>query len=364
MIIRLKDKQGIDLCEIALINNLFENICDEVFELNGQFKFGVNYLNGFNEPIYLRNILSKLVENHNVLSSKSNNVEIITSFDFSIYERIKSLLLNHVKSSGNEFGFKDGMIVVIDPDTNKLKCFASTIINSGELIYESFNKKQVGSSLKPFLLYIALKNRVINISDFISDSAVNLNGFIPRNWDYKFMGNITIREALVKSRNVPFVKLLNLVGIDNFVEVLSNLHYLSYDKYHRFDLSLILGRISTNLITHTNAYSVFLNNKIKRVGYVNKIKGDLLPELTDSNEFDKSILQEVKELLKKPDPLNIYGKTGTTDGHRDNYFIGFNERGSAFGVWLGNKNSKSMSNLAFGSVTAQPLCVKLQNYLI
>ncbi len=193
----------------------------------------------------------------------------------------------------------------------------------------------------------------------------------PRNFEKKFHGPTTIRQALAKSRNVVTIKVLRDVGVRKAIETARK---LGIDSELAPDLSLALGSSAVTLMEMTRVFSTIANLGVRTEPiYITKILdryGNTLEENTPVSEevispqtayLMSNLLQGVVEngtgwrarALKRP----AAGKTGTTNNLNDAWFMGYVPNLVA-GVWFGHDNEKPLGKNETGSKAAAPIWVK------
>jgi len=233
--------------------------------------------------------------------------------------------------------------------------------------------RQVGSSFKVYVYAQALLNG-IGPFDTIMDSPVTFPSpaglWAPHNYDGKFEGSITLLHALAESKNVPAVKLLAKVGIDNVIKLCRR---FGIESRLVPNLPLALGASDLTLLEHTSAFSTFPDDgvhiaprEILRVtDYNGRVIDEFPPQVTDVlpagiARIEVSMLREVfnsgtavrdKWLAKKYD---LAGKTGTTNDFTDAWFIGFSPSVTA-GVWVGFDDHHPLGRGEEGSHVALPI---------
>ncbi|MBP1683232.1 MAG: penicillin-binding protein, partial [Ignavibacteriaceae bacterium] len=202
----------------------------------------------------------------------------------------------------------------------------------------------------------------------LADIPTDFHGYQPENYDLKFYGNVTTEFALVNSLNIPAVKLLEQVGINNFIVFLENSGFNQIRKQkNKLGLSMILGGCGTNLQELTRLFTAFAR------------KGELYPLqfiLNDEEQRGEQIFSEASSYLtaqilsgiNRSDIVKLSNysklpkfawKTGTSYGKRDAWAIGFNPN-YTIGVWMGNFNGVGSPNLS-GAEAAVPLLFDLFN---
>ncbi len=235
------------------------------------------------------------------------------------------------------------------------------------------SRRQPGSAFKPFI-YAAALDKGYTAATMIIDSPVVFEDterdFIwkPNNYKKKFFGPTLFREALVKSRNIVTIKILQDIGIDYAINYSRRLGIIS--NMNR-DLSIALGSSGLSLLEIVNAYSVFSNlGYLIEPVFITKIydrDGNLLEasKLIRKKVIDMStayimtnILESVVQsgtgwrikALQRP----VAGKTGTTNNLFDAWFIGYTPRYTT-GVWVGLDQEAPLGKSETGSRAASPI---------
>jgi len=224
--------------------------------------------------------------------------------------------------------------------------------------------RQPGSAFKLFV-YLAALEAGMRPADMVVDSPVTIKGWRPRNYTGRYLGRITLRDALAKSVNTAAVKVSEKVGRQKVVKAAERLGITSKLRGHP---SIALGAGEANLLDMTAAYAVFANRGYPAWPYgiteirdgANKLlyrrsaigTGRLVR--AEAVEGMQEMLREVvtsgtgrRARLRRP----AAGKTGTSQGFRDAWFIGFTAE-LVTGVWLGNDNSSPMKKVSGGSFPA------------
>jgi membrane peptidoglycan carboxypeptidase len=229
--------------------------------------------------------------------------------------------------------------------------------------------RQPGSAIKP-VTYATMLGQGYTVSFPFLDVPTRFQGsspdkpYIPVNYDGKFRGIVSLRRALANSLNIPAVKTLKIVGIDNMIDTAEKMGISTFTDRQRYGLALTLGGGETRLLELTGAYNVFAAKGVYRkpspIIEVKDSSGNLIYK-NQENNGKQAITPEVAFLISdilsddgaRSDAfgagslLNIKGhqvavKTGTTDDKRDNYAIGFTPS-LTVGVWVGNSNNEKMN---------------------
>ena len=264
-----------------------------------------------------------------------------------------------------------GAIIAMNPHTGRIVAMAG-----GRSFNESsFNRatqayRQVGSTIKPFAYLSALERGYSPQTMLLDAPFVGLreNNMLwkPENYDKKFLGDVPLRLSLETSRNVPTVRLVEQIGVNNAIEVAQRFGVYP-SNLDSINLSMALGAGETTLEKLVLGYSAFINGgrviQPRLVDYIEDRYGrviggaptqitewsaDLLPPemlfdsepLSDAQSLYQmvSILQGVVERgtgkQARVPGHTIAGKTGTTNDVKDVWFVGFSKNLIA-GVYLG-----------------------------
>ena len=282
-----------------------------------------------------------------------NNIEVYTT--------INTKHQNYLKDVINDYSSEyEKSAILLDKNSNVL-AYASTV---GDVY------RQMGSVLKPLSVYLpAIEHDVVNSFSLINDEKTDFCGYSPSNYNDKYFGEISVKEALEKSSNTVAVKILNSLGVNKSVNYLQKLNFKISDGDRALTLALGATEKGGTLSSVTSAYSVFLNNgsynkstSINNVvinGSIQNVRKNIKSKVfsDDSTYIVADMLQGVVKngTAKKLSslPFTLYAKTGTVgakDGNTDTYALSFTND-YILGVWVGAKDGKKLpNNITGGSV--------------
>jgi penicillin-binding protein 1A len=275
-----------------------------------------------------------------------------------------------------------GALVAIENKTGHIKA----MVGGSDFARSKFNRaiqarRQLGSTFKP-IVYTAAIDRGYTPTTVIVDEPVSYSAgagklYQPANYDHKFQGPVTLRHALEDSRNIPAIKMMDMLGPQS---VLTYAERFGFKERFPPYLPIALGAGDSTLLEATSAYSVFPNQGVRmtpiQVLKVTDRAGNLLEEnRSDAHEVIRadtafvmtSLLRGVVEngtaaaAAKIPWPLA--GKTGTVDNNTDAWFIGFDPF-ITVGVWIGLDEKKSIGARETGAVAALPVWMDVMNAYI
>jgi len=241
--------------------------------------------------------------------------------------------------------------------------------------------RQTGSSFKVYVYATALEQGASPFDTVVDEPVTYRSGgqeYSPKNYDEKFEGRITLRRALADSRNVPAVRMLDHVGIQNVIDVTRRFGISSPLPPY---LPLALGAADLTLMEHTSAFTVFPDDgihiephSIRRVTtYDGAILEEPRPNVSDVIPPDVArtmvaMLEEVVQFgtgvrAKELGRLSA-GKTGTTNDFTDAWYLGFTPQLTA-GVWVGNDDKRiSLGKKETGARAALPIWLEFMQQAV
>ena len=296
---------------------------------------------------------------------------IVPEFQHAASAALNRELDRYNENRGPDEPKLQGAIIAMNPHTGRV-----VAMSGGRSFKESsFNRatqamRQIGSTIKPFV-YLAALERGTSPESLILDAPIvgwreDNTLWKPENYDKKFLGDIPLRYALETSRNVPAVRMVQSLGIENAIEVAQRFGVYP-DKLQNINLSLALGSGETTLQRLVQGYSAFVNGgyviQPKLVDYIEDRYGKVLNgNTTELIEWQPDLLppEKISDAQPLSDPQSLYqmvsilqgtvergtgkqarvpghtiaGKTGTTNDVKDIWFVGFSKNLIA-GVYLG-----------------------------
>ncbi len=234
--------------------------------------------------------------------------------------------------------------------------------------------RQTGSSFKVYVYAEALSQGASPFDTVVDEPITFHTGsqdYSPHNYDQKFEGRITLRRALADSRNVPAVRLLDKVGIENTIELARKFGLTSPLPPV---LPLALGSADLTLIEHTSAFTVFPDDGIhiephylRRVtSYDGAVMEELRPNVTDviPPEVARTMVAMLEDVVQFGTGVRAKeigrpsgGKTGTTNDFTDAWYIGFTPQITT-GVWVGNDAHVTLGKKETGARAALPIWIQ------
>jgi penicillin-binding protein 1A len=273
----------------------------------------------------------------------------------------------------------EGALVAMDPANGEIRALVGGFdFHRNQFNHVTQGWRQPGSSYKPFIYSAAIESGM-QPESLVNDAPMeNVGDWSPENDDGSADGPITLRRALVRSKNLVSIRLMQLLSPEGARQWAAR---FGFDPERQPDnLTQALGSGSTNPLQMAGAYSVLANGGYRinpvLIRKIERASGELVfaapPQVIDEslrtvparNTFMvSSLLQEVtrsgtaakaQATLKRPD---LYGKTGTTNDVFDAWFAGY-QPGVVAVVWVGYDTPRSLGNRASGSALALPAWIE------
>ena len=345
--------------------------------------------------MYVRKLLAEKY-GEDVLSK--GGLEVRTTLDISLQNQAQAIVSNEIAKLG-VFKISNGAALVTNPKTGEILAMVGgadyyDFVHDGQ-VNVTIRPRQPGSSIKPLTYSVAFEQGKTAAS-IIDDSPVvyqipGSKPYAPKNYDGRFHGRVTLREALASSYNIPAVKLLAELGVNTLLNKGEALGISTWQARSRFGLSLTLGAGEVLMTEMAQLYSSFAN-----LGYpvevdpfleIGNYKGEVLYRnncaLDASNcygdlELSPKAAYLITDILsdnKARSPafgafsvLNIPNqqvavKTGTTNSMKDNWTIGYTSD-RLVATWVGNNDNTPMSYVASGITGASPIWNKIMLLLL
>jgi penicillin-binding protein 1A len=290
---------------------------------------------------------------------------------------------NHPTSAGSSNGsdYLQGIVVALDPTTGDVRALVGGRDYKASQFDRAIDgKRQPGSSFKP-IVYAAAISDSIPPNAIEGDTAISIrlpNGtyYRPDNSDHEYLGAITMREALAKSRNVVAVQIGQQVGMDSVIALAKRMGIQSPIAPYP---SSAIGASVVQPLDIIAAYTTFANlgtpveprfihrieDRTGKVVYTGQVRA-LPPALDPRATFvvrdmmrdvvERGTASSIRKFL--PSSIPVAGKTGTTNDNSDVWFIGLTPDIVA-GVWLGFDKPKSIAPGAAGGSLAAPVWGKM-----
>ncbi len=317
---------------------------------------------------------------------------VTTTLDLDLQENAENIVSKEI-SGDTYLNISNGASIVLDSRTGGILAYVGSVDyfkdNWGAFDIVTASR-QPGSTVKVITYSLALSKKYTAAS-VINDSAITYQlwggqTYTPVNYDGIFHGNVTLRQALANSYNIPAVKVTKDLGPDNVVDLGNKMGLKDWRIDGSYGLSVTLGGKETSLMNLTNIFAT-----LSRGGMYKEVTP--FESILDANGFeiyspnksegDRVVSREVSYIITNilsdyyaripsfgtNNFLSIPGrtvavKTGTTDSKRDNYTVGYTPS-FVVGVWVGNNDNSPMNpNLASGLSGAAPIWNKIMSTVL
>ena len=353
--------------------------------------------------MYVRELLAKEYGEDVVTQG---GLEIYTTLDYQLQKKTEEAVNTELEKL-TKMNVTNGAVMVTNPKTGEILAMVGSrnyfdVKHDGQ-VNVTLRPRQPGSSIKP-LTYATALEKGFTPSTIIEDAPITYQvlgspPYSPKNYDGAYHGKVTIRAALANSYNIPAVKTLAAVGIQNVIEKARSMGITTWGEENssRFGLSLTLGGGEVTLADMTKLYGTFANLGLTTDLYpILKVKdpeGKILYQhpCTDGNEtpteekpclatrtLDPRVAWQITNILSDNNARaaafglhsvlhipnqEVAVKTGTTNSLRDNWTIGYTNN-RLVGAWVGNNDNSPMSYVASGITGASPIWNKVMMSLL
>lgn len=327
----------------------------------------------------------------------TGGLEVRTTLDLALQNEAQRLVTEEVNSLAR-LRVQNGAALVSNPQTGEILAMVGSknyfdFEHDGQ-VNVAIRPRQPGSSIKPLTYAIAFEQGQ-SPSTMVDDAPIvyHIPGskpYAPKNYDGKFRGKVSLRQALGSSYNIPAVKTLASIGINTMLDKADAIGISTWQDRKRFGLSLTLGGgevLMTDMAKlygtfATMGYTVDLNPLLE----VRNYKGEILYRNRCALEnicerqqnFSAKTAYQISNILADNNARTpafgprsvlyipnqeVAVKTGTTNNLRDNWTIGYTSD-RLVATWVGNNDSTSMSYVASGITGASPIWNKIMLLLL
>jgi penicillin-binding protein 1A len=330
-------------------------------------------------PYFIENIRRYIQEKYGSDVLYKEGLEVYTTLNINMQKAARDAvergLLELEAREVYEKGQVQGALICMDAKTGAIRAMVGgRDFKKSEFNRATQSRRQAGSAFKPFI-YTAAFDKGITPSTVLIDAPIEYpdrslpDGFWrPKNFDGKFNGTTTVRTALVQSRNIITIKLLQEIGVDYAAGYATNMGISSPLSRN---LSMALGTSGVTLQEMVRAYGVLANQGKRVTPFMIKKIVDRTGHIFEENQpkseqvidpriafMSSYVMQDVVESgtgrRVKSIGRPVAGKTGTTDDMRDAWFIGFTPSLVA-GVWVGFDQERSLGKQEQGGRAAAPI---------
>ena len=347
-------------------------------------------------PHFVEMVKDYLIQKYGQDMLTSGGLKIVTTLDATMQQEANDLVNKYGAINKTKYKASNAALAAIDPRDGSVLALVgsvnySDVANQGNFNVITSPNRQPGSAFKPFAYAVAFQEGYPD-STILWDVKTEFNPnctpdglqkkdpsgqdcYHPQDYSGTFSGPVTMRSALDESLNVPAVQTLYLAGINNVINLATNMGITTLGDTSRWGLSLVLGGAEVRPIDLVSAYGVFANDGIRvpwgLIKEVDASDGTVLEQrqIQPTRVLDTQTARLMDDVLsdnnaRAPEfginnSLTLPGrpvaaKTGTTQDNRDGWVVGFTPS-LATVVWTGNNDNSPMTAAGAGISAAGPL---------
>jgi penicillin-binding protein 1A len=294
-------------------------------------------------------------------------IEVKTTINTKLQRASQAVLNEALALQGEQEKFSQAASVTMSPDGA-----VRAIIGGKDYEESQFNRatdaeRQSGSAFKPFV-YLAALRAGWKPNQMVVDGPVNYGNWAPRNYSGSYAGRVTLSDALAHSYNSIPVKILKDIGVKPIIKAA---HDMGIQGELETWAPMVLGTSALTLLDLTTGYATFAGNGKLAEPYavleIRKPTGDIIynraanstpaPQVESPKmiaDLNVMLGAVVKSGTAKRADLGYApqgGKTGTNQGYRDAWYVGFTAH-YATGIWVGNDDFSPMNEVTGGRIPA------------
>ena len=346
---------------------------------------------GIRAPHFVFYVEDQLTREFGATALLDNSWKVITSLDATMQDQAEQSVADFADQNLKNFKASNEALVALDPTDGDIlamvgsKNYFATDIDGQYNVATSLPGRQPGSAFKPFVYAQAFVDGytpdtvLFDVpTQFSTEVGCNPQDnyqdtppcYAPQDYDNKFRGPMTIRNALAQSINIPAIKALYLVGIQNAINLARSLGISTLTNPDQYGLTLVLGGGEVTLLDMTSAYGVFANQGVRTppraILSVQDQSGNVVKQYDPSptRVVDQNVALQISDVLSDHEAkLPAYGagapvffpgyhvadKTGTTNDTKDAWIIGYTPH-IAVGAWAGNNDDTPMVKQVAGLI--------------
>jgi len=299
------------------------------------------------------------------IGGPARDIVVKTTLDVTLQKAAEARLKATLSGPGAKADVSQGALVAMGPDGA-----VRAMVGGADWSTSPFNRatqalRQPGSAFKA-IVYLAGLDAGLEPETNLLDAPIKVGTYAPRNFEHGYKGVVTVEEAFAESINTVAVAVLQRAGIDRVIRWAQRLGITTPMKR---EAGLALGASEVTLLELTSAYIPFANGGTPvwpyGVSEITDENGQVLYQRLGSGPgltLDPRLVSNMNKILRAVVDYGTgraarldrpaYGKTGTNEGFRDAWFIGYSGELTT-GVWLGNDDGSPMKNVTGGGLPAR-----------
>lgn len=355
---------------------------------NTTVEFQPQAVTGIRAPHFVMFLIEQLAEKYGEEALAEQGLRVITTLDWELQKAAEEIVAEKAAINAERYKASNAGLVATDPKTGDLLVMVGSKDYFSEDIDGNFNvalaSRQPGSSIKPFVYATAFSKGYLPatiIFDVPTQFSPQCDAwsrssespcYAPNNYNAKFKGPISMRNALAQSLNIPAVKTLYLAGLKNTLKFAADMGITTLKDPDRYGLTLVLGGGEVRLMDLTYAYGVFANAGLRAeprsILRIEDNRGNIIEqtEVKTTQVLDANVAYMISDILTDNvarTPLwgansqinftdrDVASKSGSTNNLRDAWIMGYAPN-IAVGAWVGNNDNSPMGGGLSGLITA------------
>ncbi len=303
--------------------------------------------------------------------SRWDNGLIHTTLKANTQRTVEKVLKDYIQTKSKQ-GIRNASALLVNYKTLSIEAMVGSADFFNADISGQVNgttaKRSPGSALKPFVYALAMDEGLIHPMSLLKDSKHKFGGFTPENYDKQFLGPISVKDALIASRNVPAVELQSRLRKKSFYQFLHEAGVSGLQDESHYGLALALGGGEVTALEMASLYAMLANGGEMHPIRALKSDQDAQGKPLLSPEASYLVLDILRQHAA-PDALNfdieasghneVAWKTGTSWAFRDAWAAGISGPYVLI-VWVGNFDG-SGNNAFIGAKAAGPLMFRIMD---
>ncbi|MEO1653510.1 MAG: penicillin-binding protein 1C, partial [Bacteroidota bacterium] len=298
---------------------------------------------------------------------------IFTFIRPDIQEKVRQLSFDYLQRV-KHLGIYNASILVLNNENQRIEAYIGSAdfedkAHQGE-VDGIQGIRSPGSTLKPLVYALAMDQGMITPKTVVEDVPENFSGFEPENFYKNYQGKLTVEQALIQSLNIPQVRILEKIGLSNFIDEMTRTGFRQVaQEKDRLGLSMVLGGCGVRLEELMALYGAFANGGTYLPLSFCQLDSQQREAYQVVSPEAAYALTEMLSQAQRPDLPNAFEnslrrpkvawKTGTSFGRKDAWSIGYNAH-YTIGVWLGNFDGTG-GHQVVGARVATPLLFEVFN---
>lgn len=393
---KLDERKNLVLSEMLqngfITQKEYDDAKAEVVTFRPQSEFGIK------APHFVLEVREELVKKYGERVLEEGGLRVITTLNYDLQKKAEDYAKEFAEQNKKNFDAENIALVALDPNNGDILSMVGSRNYFDKEIQGNFNittaHRQPGSAFKPFA-YAQAFSRGYTPDTVLFDLPTEFsttctpegkprssssNCYMPGNYDLKYHGPMSMRNALAQSVNIASIKAFYLAGMQDTLRLAQSMGIQSLGDINQYGLTLVLGGGEVSLLDITSAYGVFANdgerNPYRYILEVKDKNGETL-EKTETKPIrvlEANVAQQISDILSDEQarapafgynsPLHFPGrdvavKTGTTNDYRDAVIVGYTPN-IAIGAWAGNNDNHPMQRKIAAFIIA-PFWNKVMN---